>query len=41
MLTRKENLEQLKLTVNWIEDFLDLLALLAQKNDIYYLSSSQ
>ena len=37
VLTRKENLEQLKLTVNEIEDFLDLFALLAQKYDIYYL----
>ncbi len=37
VLTRKENLELLNLSINEIEDFLDLLALLAQKQSIYYL----
>lgn len=37
VLTRKENLELLNLSINEIEDFLDLLALLAQKHSIYYL----
>jgi len=37
VLTRTKNLEQLKLSIAEIEDFLDLLAFLAQKYDIYYL----
>jgi putative PIN family toxin of toxin-antitoxin system len=37
VLTRKKSLEDLNLTVDEIEDFLDLLALLSQKYDIYYL----
>jgi putative PIN family toxin of toxin-antitoxin system len=40
VLTRTKNLEQLKLSIAEIEDFLDLLALLAQKYDIYYLLRS-
>ena len=37
VLTRKKSLEQLNLTVNEVEDVLDLLALLSQKHHIYYL----
>ena len=37
VLTRSKNLEQLEWSIAEIEDFLDLLALLAQKHDIYYL----
>ncbi len=37
VLTRKKNLAQLNLTVSEIEDFLDLLALLSQKHEIYFL----
>ena len=37
VLTRKENLGKLNLTVGEIEDILDLLALLAKKHSIYFL----
>ena len=37
VLTREKSREQLKLSIHEVEDFLDLLALLAQKNSIYYL----
>lgn len=37
VLTRKENLTKLDLTVGEIEDILDLLALLAKKHSIYFL----
>ena len=37
VLTRIENLKVLNLSVAEVEDFLDLLALLAQKHSIYYL----
>lgn len=37
VLTRKENLSKLNMSVGDIEDILDLLALLAQKHLIYFL----
>lgn len=37
VLTREENLTKLNLTVEEVEDILDLLALLAQKHSIYFL----
>jgi putative PIN family toxin of toxin-antitoxin system len=37
VLVREENLAKLNLTVEEVEDILDLLALLAQKNSIYFL----
>ena len=37
VLTREENLKLLNLSISEVEDFLDLLALLAQKHSIYYL----
>ena len=37
VLTRKKSLEQLNLSPNDVEDFLDLLALLSQKHQIYFL----
>jgi len=37
VLVRKKNLEQLNLSLNDVEDFLDLLALLSQKHEIYFL----
>lgn len=37
VLTRKETLKNLNLSIEEIEDFLDLLALLSQKHSIYYL----
>jgi putative PIN family toxin of toxin-antitoxin system len=37
VLMREENLKLLNLSVKEVEDFLDLLALLAQKHSIYYL----
>ena len=39
VLIRKENLEKPRLKFNEVEDFSDLIALLAQKQYIYYLSS--
>lgn len=37
VLTRDKSREQLNLTIRDVEDFLDLLALLAQKYSIYFL----
>jgi putative PIN family toxin of toxin-antitoxin system len=37
VLMREENLKILNLSVKEVEDFLDLMALLAQKHSIYYL----
>lgn len=37
VLTRKETRQKLGLSINEIEDVLDLLALLAQKHQIYFL----
>lgn len=37
VLTRKENLEKLNLSIEDVENILDLIALLAQKNSIYFL----
>lgn len=37
VLTREKSLAELKLSKKEIEDILDLLALLSQKNSIYYL----
>jgi len=37
VLSRTKSLDELKLSIAEIEDFLDLLALLAQKYNIYYL----
>ncbi|MDZ7725688.1 MAG: putative toxin-antitoxin system toxin component, PIN family [candidate division KSB1 bacterium] len=37
VLTRPDKLIKLNLTINEIEDILDLLALLAKKHDIYFL----
>lgn len=37
VLTRKRTLENLNLTIEEVEDFLDLLAVLSQKNSIYFL----
>jgi putative PIN family toxin of toxin-antitoxin system len=37
VLTREANLKKLRLTVAEVEDILDLLALLAQQNTIYFL----
>jgi putative PIN family toxin of toxin-antitoxin system len=37
VLTRKDNLKLLNLSIKEVEDFLDLSALLAQKHTIYYL----
>lgn len=37
VLAREENLAKLNLTVEEVEDILDLLALLAQKHSIYFL----
>lgn len=37
VLVREENLAKLNLTVEEVEDILDLLALLAQKHSIYFL----
>jgi putative PIN family toxin of toxin-antitoxin system len=37
VLTRAENLRKINLTINEVEDVLDLLALLAKKYSIYFL----
>lgn len=37
VLTREKNLKQLNLSKAEVEDFLDLLALLSQKHNIYFL----
>jgi putative PIN family toxin of toxin-antitoxin system len=37
VLVREENLAKLNLTIEEVEDILDLLALLAQKHSIYFL----
>lgn len=37
LLTRKDKLEKLNLSIKNIEDILDLLALLAKKHEIYFL----
>jgi len=37
VLTRTENLQKINLTINEIEDVLDLIALLAKKYSIYFL----
>ena len=37
VLTRKETLKKLELTPQDVEDFLDLIALLAKKHSIYFL----
>jgi len=37
VLTRKENLEKLNLSIREIEDILDFLALIAKKQSIYFL----
>jgi putative PIN family toxin of toxin-antitoxin system len=37
VLSRAKNLKKFKLTINDVEDILDLLALLAQKHSIYFL----
>lgn len=37
VLTRKENLTKLELSIHEVEDILDLLALLAKKQSIYFL----
>jgi len=37
VLTREKNLKQLNSSISEVEDFLDLLALLSQKHNIYFL----